>query len=184
MKSFFIIFAVVFFTSSCSSNETTTTEKGDFSNSQTNVNNSVAVNQNQSTLVPYNGVNNMDSNAFNSNNASIKQVNRSVNNNQSPIQRTAPDNSTVFVTMDKSGNPIETRTFTNHQVLIKVERISIGKDVKYKVYLKNGKVVEAPVDKMENFTALHPNNILAAIGLPPPTPRPEERVPEMQKPKQ
>jgi hypothetical protein len=184
MKNFYIIFITFAIFSGCSSNETTKSANGNTATNTINANNSAAVNQNQPTVVPYNGIENLDPNAFNANISNVKQVNRPVNSNQRVDSRTAPDNSTVSVKMDKNGNPIETRTFLNHQILEKVEKISIGKNVKYKVYLKNGKVIEPPADKMENFTALAPNNILAAIGIEPPPPRPEERVPEMKKPQQ
>ncbi|MBK8811696.1 MAG: hypothetical protein IPN69_13315 [Acidobacteria bacterium] len=77
----------------------------------------------------------------------------------------APDESTFTSTMDKSGNFIEVREFKNHPRLLKVERKILGRDSKYSVYFKNGKVVEAPAAKMENFRSLSPVTILEAIGI-------------------
>ncbi len=80
----------------------------------------------------------------------------------------APDDSTFRSEMDKSGNFKEIREFRNNPYIGKVERKILGADSKYYVYLKNGKVVEAPADKMANFRALAPSNILEIIGVKPP----------------
>ena len=66
-------------------------------------------------------------------------------------------------------------------VLAKVEKIMDGKTTKYKVYLKNGKVLDAPEDKMSNFAALAPDNILEIVGmLPKPQTSPQTK-PEAKK---
>jgi PBP1b-binding outer membrane lipoprotein LpoB len=77
----------------------------------------------------------------------------------------APDNSTFTSTMDKEGNFMEVREFKNDPVIKKVERKVLGRNSKYLVYLKNGKVVEANAEKMTGFRSLAPANILDAIGM-------------------
>jgi len=96
---------------------------------------------------------------------------RDGNKNAAPIQAKpmsypAPDNSEITSTMNNKV-PIETRTFKNNPMLVKVERIFV-KDVKHpqiKVYLKDGKVLEVPSGRIENSATASANEILSAVGL-------------------
>ena len=107
----------------------------------------------------------------NSNSVSPSNVDSDASNSRRELKSStmaaipAPDESTFTSTMDKSGNFIEVREFKNHPRLLKVERKILGRDSKYSVFLKNGKVVEAPAAKMENFRSLSPVTILEAIGI-------------------
>lgn len=76
----------------------------------------------------------------------------------------APDNSEVTSQMNEKGQPLETRVFKNHQILSKVERIDLD-NRNIKAYLKNGKVVNLPEGKIENFLTAPANDILEAIGV-------------------
>ena len=80
----------------------------------------------------------------------------------------APDNSEFFTTMDKSGQAIETRVFHNHPQLDKVTRT--WKSVNEKtisIYLKNGKVITLPGDKIENINSQPVSVFLDAAGIKP-----------------
>ncbi len=84
-----------------------------------------------------------------------------------PAVQTAPEDSEFTIQLTDVG--IETRTFKNHPQLAKVEkRIEPGKEV-IKIYLKNGKVVEVPGDKLGPIKTETSSNILAAAGVKPPT---------------
>ena len=113
-------------------------------------------------------VQNIDPNAFNANpktNVRVVPVDPKDDKNKSGVTgRTAPDNSLVTSTMDAKGMPIEVRTFINNPYLIKVERIFTNPKT-IKIHLKNGKVVEVSEDKLPNFTAASPGNILIAAGV-------------------
>jgi len=75
----------------------------------------------------------------------------------------APDNSEITNTMNAKGQPLETRTFKNHRVLVKVERTDLNsRDIK--VYLKNGKVVNLPEEMADNFLNAAAADILKAVG--------------------
>jgi hypothetical protein len=140
------------------------------SNGQANGGNSVNFNAptaSNQTMIPYKGMQNVDPNIFNQTTLNVKQVNRPVNTNQSLTQRIAPDDSVFSASMNKNGMPVETRTFNSHPILAKVEKQFLGKEVKYKVYLRNGKVLEGPADKLENYRVMGPGNILEAVGIDP-----------------
>ena len=136
----------------------------------TNSNHTAMTNVEMPNAVPYRGIENLDRNALNAVPENSKVVPVDADKNQLAIgTRPAPDDSVIVTTMNRQGNPVETRTFNRHPLLAKVEKITIGKDPQYKVYLRSGKVLNAPVDKMENFRALAPENILDAVGqLPKP----------------
>lgn len=86
----------------------------------------------------------------------------------------AADNSTYAAEMNESGKPVETRTFKSHPVLLKIEKITLSpRDYIYKVYLRDGKVVESKSEELKQFRYIAPGNILDAIGmLPKATPAP------------
>jgi len=76
----------------------------------------------------------------------------------------APDNSEITSTMNAKGQPLETRAFKNHPVLVKIERTDLN-DRDIKVYLKSGKVVILPENKAGGFLTVPASDILKAIGL-------------------
>lgn len=88
----------------------------------------------------------------------------------------AADNSTYTAEMNESGKPVETRTFKSHPILLKVEKITLSpRDYVFKVYLKDGKVVETKSEELKQFRYIAPENILDAIDkLPKATPDPND----------
>ena len=84
--------------------------------------------------------------------------------NLKPAVAPAPDNSEVAGSMNAKGLPIETRTFKNHPVLLKVERTNMD-DREIKVYLKSGKVVSLPENQANVFLTATANDILKAVGV-------------------
>lgn len=88
----------------------------------------------------------------------------------------AADNSTYAAEMNESGKPVETRTFKNHPILLKVEKITMSpRDYVFKVYLKDGKVIESKSEELKQFRYIAPENILDAINkLPKATPDPND----------
>ncbi len=94
-------------------------------------------------------------------------------------EKPAPDDSTFSAEMNGKGQPVETRTFRSHPVLKKVEKITMSpRDYVFKIYLKNGKVVESKSDQLKDFRVISPLNILDAIGMKPPPPKPEPNAPK------
>ncbi|CAN5707499.1 hypothetical protein BH20ACI4_BH20ACI4_11190 [soil metagenome] len=112
-----------------------------------------------------------------------------VNTNQTKDtmrEKPAPDDSTFTAEMNGKGQPVETRTFRSHPILKKVEKITMSpRDYVFKIYLKNGKVVESKSDQLKDFRVISPLNILDAIGMKPPPPPPDPNAPkpeDMKKP--
>jgi len=176
VKKSVLIIAVLAFLSGCSSNPETNAVNGGANPPAANVNaanaNTVAATNTQPSgeILPYNGVQNLNPNAFNASGDNLKVVPYKPKPGELPYgTRTAPDDSVVS-TNSRGQDFVETRTFKNHPTLAKVEKIMDGKTTNYKVFLKNGKVVDAPADKMSNFAAMSPVTILAAIGIEPSVP--------------
>lgn len=105
----------------------------------------------------------------------------------------AADNSTYTAEMNGSNQPVETRAFKSHPILLKVEKITLGpRDYVFKVYLKDGKVIETKSEELKQFRYIAPENILEAIDkLPKATPDPNDptrdgkkKPPMMQAPNQ
>jgi hypothetical protein len=114
--------------------------------------------------------------------------NRSVSNSTGPVGKMkpltypAPDNSEFYTTMDSSGQAIETREFHNHPQLIKVTRVWKGvNDKTIHIYLKNGKVVDLPGDKIENINSQPASVFLDAAGIKPAAPPPAAARPPEKK---
>lgn len=96
----------------------------------------------------------------------------------------APDDSTYSAEMNSKGNPVETRIFRSHPILAKVEKITMSpRDYVFKIYLRNGKVVESKSDVLKDFRVIAPENILDAINMKPPPPKPAQNPgnPDQQK---
>ncbi len=175
MKYYFLITAILVFFSGCSSNPP--------ANSATNGTNPAAANSNQSNtaavaatnsnptggMMPYNGVQNLNPNAFNASNDNLKVIPYQPKKGELPYgTRIAPDDS-IISSSSRGKDFVETRTFKSHALLAKVEKIMDGKNTKYKVFLKNGKVFDAPAEKMQDFAANSPEGILQVIGMLPKT---------------
>ncbi len=77
--------------------------------------------------------------------------------------RPAPDDSTFGASMNSKGQFLETRIFSNHSQLAKVERFAAEK--KIIVYLKNGKIIELPESNLPTFQTTVPGTILQAAGV-------------------
>ncbi len=177
MKYFVFIISILVVFSGCSSSvETNTVTNGANpaapNSNPANANITAATNADPTGMQPYSG--NINPNAFNATNSNLKVIKYEPKKDELPYgSRIAPDDS-VITSSSRGKDFIETRTFRSHEVLAKVEKIMDGKTEKYKVYLKNGKVVDAPSDKMNNMQALAPNNILDAIGM---LPKPQATAP-------
>lgn len=111
-------------------------------------------------------------------NANVTVVN--TNNTQDTMRENpAPDDSTFSAEMNGKGQPVETRTFKSHPILAKVEKITMSpRDYVFKIYLKNGKVVESKSDDLKDFRVISPLNILDVIGMKPPPPKPDPNAPK------
>lgn len=189
MKYFVFIISILVVFSGCASNGGETNAVTNGANpaapntNPANANAAAATNSNPPGMQPYNG--NINPNAFNATNDNLKVIKYEPKKDELPYgSRAAPDDS-VISSGSRGTDFIETRTFKNHAVLAKVEKIMDGKTEKYKVYLKNGKVVDAPADKMKNMQSLAPANILEAIGMSPtpqtnPSTKPEEKKDQKQ----
>lgn len=97
-----------------------------------------------------------------------------------PVQPEIPaaDNSTFSAEMNDKGQPVETRTFKSHPILAKIEKITLSpRDYVFKVYLKDGKVVESKSEELKQFRFIAPQNILEAINKMPPKPTPDPNDP-------
>jgi len=188
MKYFVFIISILIVFSGCSTSvETNAVSKGGNpsapNSNPANANSMAATNANPTGMLPYSG--NINPNAFNATNDNLKVIKYEPKKDEMPYgSRIAPDDS-VITSGSRGKDFIETRTFKSHAVLAKVEKIMDGKNEKYKVYLKNGKVFDAPTDKMNNMQALAPDNILDAIGmLPKPQATPPTKTEEKKDQKQ
>lgn len=86
----------------------------------------------------------------------------------SKMGKAAPDNSEIFAELGEI--PIETRVFKNHPQLVKVVKSGLPGRQTIKVYLKGGKTVDLPGDKIANLGTEPAANILLAAGIQPPAP--------------
>lgn len=78
----------------------------------------------------------------------------------------ASENSEISTTMDKSGNFIETRYFKTDPMLVKVQRTWLGPGKStLKIWLKNGKQVNAAGDSIENLAVAPIPSLLALAGI-------------------
>jgi len=113
---------------------------------------------------------NVNVNAFNpiGANANLKNVQIIKPGKMTPLGKAAPDNSEIFAELGEV--PIETRVFKSHPQLIKVIKSGIPPNQTIKVYLKGGKTVDLPGDKITNLGTESAANILQAAGIQPAAP--------------
>ncbi len=79
--------------------------------------------------------------------------------------RTAPENSEHSVMMDADGSIKEVRVFKSHPQIAKVEATWTDPSSKnLKVYLKNGKTLEAKTDKIPSLQSAASELILQSVG--------------------
>jgi len=184
VKYYLLIIAILVYSGGCASNPAVNSTTGGAGNQPANSNPAnanlvVATNSNPAAeMQPYNGVQNVNPNAFNATSDNLKVIPYQPKKDELPYgTRTAPDDSVVS-SGSRGKDFVETRTFKNHPTLSKVEKIMDGKTTKYKVYLKSGKVVDAPAEKMSNYAAMAPVSILEAIGIKPSQPTNTQAKPE------
>ncbi len=167
MKKIVFIFSLFVFISACSSatEETANTANSNVISTNSTNSNAVAGSNTNSQMIEKSGV---DPNAFNQNSANAKIVTPDLSQqNITNTSRPAPDES-EFVTKGRpDGSFAETRTFKNHPQLSKVEKITNGKNISTKVYLKNGKTIEAGNEKIPDIRNISAQNILTAVGIQP-----------------
>lgn len=82
-----------------------------------------------------------------------------------PVAVPAPENSEFSTSL--TDVVTETRTFKNHQRLLKVQKISDNKVSTLKVYLRDGKVITIPGSRIANIGQESSANILRAAGVTP-----------------
>ena len=173
MKYFVFTIAVIAVLSGCSSNDTVNIAKN---NSNTtapisvpaaNSNTLTAANENSSQMQPYGGMQNVNASNFNAPNSTIVVTPKPAQKDQLPVGARVAGDGSIINSGSRGKDFYEARTFNNHPVLAKVEKIMDGKTTKYKVYLKNGKVLDAPAEKMGNFESVSPENLLEIVGMSP-----------------
>jgi hypothetical protein len=76
----------------------------------------------------------------------------------------AADNSEITTVLNEKG-AIETRIFKSNPLLSKIEKVTFGRDVQIKIYLKNGRVIPVAADKIRSFAADSAEQILQAAGI-------------------
>lgn len=88
-----------------------------------------------------------------------------------PTRTPGPENSEFDTTMDKQGNFVEERFFKDHPVLIKAIRTLYGpNNSEVKVYLKSGKVVTIPGNKVDVLSKVQTSLLLSLAGVKMPAP--------------
>ena len=84
--------------------------------------------------------------------------------------RPAPDNSEFSAVLTDVGR--ETRTFKDHPQLLKVEKLIEVKKQTIKIYLRNGKVIQLPGEKVPILATAPAADILRAAGIQTPSSAP------------
>jgi len=171
MKYFVFTIAMTIVLGGCSASNVEKNATANAANpNAANANGIAATNSNPAGMQPINGAQNINPNAFNASGDNLKVIKYQPKKDELPYgSRSAPDES-VITSGSRGTEFFETRTFKNHPVVAKVEKIMDGKTTKYKIFLKNGKTVEAPAEKMTNMAAMSPENILDAVGMLPKAP--------------
>jgi len=142
------------------------TQSNENSSAVAAVDSNPAANSNVVPLAPINGlppVGNANG-ATNANQQNVTVITPPAN--AKPMTFPAPDNSEYSTTMDKTGSAIETRVFHDNKYITKVTRVWKGVDDKtIQIYLKNGKVVNLPGDRLSEIRSLPVEKFYEAAGV-------------------
>jgi hypothetical protein len=85
-----------------------------------------------------------------------------------PLRREAPDNSLYWSTLTDVA--LETRQFRDNAQIGKVEKVNDGRKSTIKIYLRNGKLVEVPGEKVADISRESVTTFINLAGLKPPAP--------------
>lgn len=98
-----------------------------------------------------------------------------------PLKREAPDNSQYWSILTDVA--LETRQFRDNPQIGKVEKINDGRKATVKIYLKTGKVVEVPGEKVPDISRESVTTFITLAGLKPPVapPPPPSGEPSAEK---
>jgi hypothetical protein len=97
--------------------------------------------------------------------AKVKVIDTSKIRNGLPAKK-MPDNSEMSTIGKPDGSFVETRRFLNHPQLEKIERtIRSMEDITLKAYLRNGKVITIPTDKLKNYKTVSASDVLRIAGV-------------------
>lgn len=83
----------------------------------------------------------------------------------SKIPKTILSDGSEYTAILDSKGVTETRIFKGNPELEKIEKLTQGKQVKILAYLKNGRVIQVPNNKINDFAQTPADQILKAIGL-------------------
>lgn len=83
-----------------------------------------------------------------------------------PLKREAPDNSQYWSTLTDVA--VETRQFRDNAQIGKVEKINDGTRSTIKIYLRNGKLVELPGERVADISRESVTTFITLAGLKPP----------------
>ncbi len=89
--------------------------------------------------------------------------------------RPAPENSEFAIAL--TDVVVERRTFLQHPVLARVEKITDGKTSRIKLLTKDGRTVHLPGTAIEQLSVASSASILKAAGIEAPAHRPSDRKP-------
>lgn len=114
-------------------------------------------------LVPYNGIENVNSDTtLDNSRVTVIDTNKVDTNIRST---NLPENSQITTVMNKQGHVIETRNFFDNKFLDKVVKTTVNpKNVKIEVYLKDGNVKEIDPADLKDFRMAGVATILKAAG--------------------
>lgn len=159
MKKFYVLFLVgssLFILSACGSSETSRSASDANVKREANIDindpSKVNVNANQNPIPD-----NFDPTGGNRNVNSVKM--------EAPKRLSSPaaDNSEIFTELNDV--PVETRVFKDHPKLIKIVKSGIPPKHTIKVYLKEGKVMDLPGEKIPNLATEPASSVLTMLGI-------------------
>jgi len=130
--------------------------------------NAATVSNNNPALIPYPGTENTNGNPAANNDIKVTNIDPKQIKPTNPAMPAA-DNSEILTVLNEKG-VVETRTFKRNPLLAKIEKTTVGRNVQLKVYLKNGKAIAVPSEKIGNFAGDSAEQILQAAGFVSPKP--------------
>ncbi len=164
MKFFLIIFISAVFLCNCSSASNENSGFNENYNPYTNTNNHENNADSAAKAVPYDNLKKSDTDKVFSRSANSRANQNTAN--PTALTQSLPENSEISTQMNDKGYVVETRTFKDHMVLKKIEKITITpKKTELKVYFKSGKIYDVPKDKIENFRTASAQDIYQAVGV-------------------